>query len=140
MKKAALRSALSDAVTSGKLAVIDELAFDAPRTKDAVSLLRALDLQGRVLLVTAGPDEPLERSFRNLREVRLGYPGNLSTFDVLYADRVLFTTAALDALTGEVSEARVDEPEAEPAQPSPEVEPAPQPEAEDEEGGDEEPA
>jgi hypothetical protein len=89
--------------------------------------------------VTAGPDEALERSFRNLRQVRLGYPGNLSTFDVLYADRVLFTTGALDALTGEVTEARVDEPEAEPVPPSPEVEPGPEPEA-GEEGGDEEPA
>ena len=105
MKKAALRSALSDAAATGKLAVIDQVVFDAPRTKDAVALLRALELEGRVLLVTAEPDEALEKSFRNLPEVKVGYPGNLATFDVLYADRVVFTSAALDALTGEESKA-----------------------------------
>jgi large subunit ribosomal protein L4 len=100
MKKAALRSALSDAAVSGKLAVVDELAFDAPRTKDAIGLLRALDLDGKVLLIIGAPDDALEKSFRNLRNVKIDYPGNLSTYDLLYADRVLFTGDALDALAG----------------------------------------
>ncbi len=103
MKKAALRSALSDAAASGKLAVVDQLAFDGPKTRDAVAILRALELRGRVLLVLAEPDEAVEKSFRNLPEVRIDYPGNLSTFDVLFADRILFTTTSLDALTGEES-------------------------------------
>jgi large subunit ribosomal protein L4 len=100
MKKAALRSALSDAAVSGKLAVVDELAFDAPRTKDAIGLLRALELDGKVLLIIGAPDDALEKSFRNLRNVKIDYPGNLSTYDLLYADRVLFTGDALDALAG----------------------------------------
>jgi large subunit ribosomal protein L4 len=100
MKKAALRSALSDAAVSGKLAVVDELAFDAPRTKDAIGLLRALELEGKVLLVIGAPDDALEKSFRNLRNVKIDYPGNLSTYDLIYADRVLFTGDALDALAG----------------------------------------
>jgi hypothetical protein len=32
--------------------------------------------------------------------VKIDYPGNLSTFDVLFADRVLFTSEALEALSG----------------------------------------
>jgi large subunit ribosomal protein L4 len=100
MKKAALRSALSDAAVSGKLAVVDALAFDAPRTKDAIGLLRALELEGKVLLIIGAPDDALEKSFRNLRNVKIDYPGNLSTYDLLYADRVLFTGDALDALAG----------------------------------------
>src|SRR5881409_2397856 len=71
MRKAALRSALSDAATSGKLAVGEELAFDAPKTSDAVAILRALELRGRVLLVLAEPDEDVEKSFRNLPEVKI---------------------------------------------------------------------
>src|SRR5438128_4345232 len=104
MKKVALRSALSDALASGKLAVVGGLAFDGPRTKDAASVLDALGLQGRVLLVIAMPDEDLEKSFRNLPQVKIDYPGNLSTYDVLYADRVLFTSDALDAFTGETTQ------------------------------------
>ena len=103
MKRAALRSALADAATSGKLAVVDGLAFDGPRTRDAVSVLRALDLRGKVLVILSEPDEAVEKSFRNLPEVKIVYPGNLSTYDLLEADRVLFTSGALDLLTGETS-------------------------------------
>src|SRR5439155_24570134 len=105
VKKVALRSALSDAAQSGKLAVVQGLVFDGPRTKDAVSLFEALDLEGRVLLVIAGPDEATEKSFRNLGNVKIDYPGNLSTFDVLYADQVLFTSEALEALSGQAANA-----------------------------------
>jgi large subunit ribosomal protein L4 len=100
MKRTALRSALSDAVQSGKLAVVGELAFDGPRTKDALSVLDALGLDGKVLLILAGPDEAVERSFRNLPNVKIDYPRNISTYDVLAADQVLFTADALDVLEG----------------------------------------
>ena len=109
MKKAALRSALTDAAQSGKLAVISGLGFDGPRTKDAVEVLEALDLKGAVLLVIPGPDEAVEKSFRNLPQVKVDYPRNLSTYDVLYADRVVFTTDALDLLTGGAAQSE-DEP------------------------------
>ncbi len=104
MKKAALRSALSDALASGKLAVVQELSFDEPRTRTAAAALRALELGGRILVVLGAPDDVAERSFRNLPNVRVCFPGNLSTFDLMVADRVLFTTEALDALTGEQGE------------------------------------
>ncbi len=100
MKRLALRSALSDAARSGKLAVIGGLAFDGPRTKDAVGVLEALELEGKILLVLADRDEAVEKSFRNLPYVKIDYPRNLSTYDVLAADRVLFTAEALDALEG----------------------------------------
>jgi large subunit ribosomal protein L4 len=101
MKKGALRSALSDAAQSGKLAVVSGLSFDGPRTKDALGVLDAFGLEGRVLLVIDAPDEAIEKSFRNLPQVKIDYPGNLSTYDLLYADRVLLTTDALAVLSGE---------------------------------------
>jgi large subunit ribosomal protein L4 len=111
MKRAALRSALSDAAQTGKLAVVQDLAFEEPKTRDATAVLDALGLSGRVLLVIDAPDEAVEKSFRNIGHVKVDYPGNLSTYDLLFADRVLFTSQALDALTGETTEpfARVEE-------------------------------
>jgi large subunit ribosomal protein L4 len=102
MKRGALRSALTDALTSGKLAVVGELAFDEPKTKQAVEVLEALDVEGRVLLVLAKPTDTgaLEKSFRNLEQVRVAYAGGLGTYDVLLADRVVFTGDAIDALQG----------------------------------------
>ena len=112
MRRAALRSALTDAARSGKLAAVDGLAFDGPRTKDALAVLGALGLEGRVLLVLAGPDDTVERSFRNLGNVKIDYAGSLGTYDLLYADHVLFTSQALDILTGEAPAPSGDEPPA----------------------------
>jgi large subunit ribosomal protein L4 len=101
MRKGALRSALTDALASGKLAVVETLAFDEPRTKAATKVLGTLGLEGRVLIVLSRPNDPTEKSFRNLPRIRIAYPGNLTTYDLLVADRVLFTQAALEVLTGQ---------------------------------------
>jgi large subunit ribosomal protein L4 len=100
MKRGALRSALTDALQSGKLAVVKDLAFEEPKTSEAVALLEALELDGRVLLVLPEPQEVVEKSFRNLRAVRIAYAKSLGTYEILRADRVLFTDAALRAIEG----------------------------------------
>ncbi len=102
MKRGALRSALTDALTSGKVSVVDELSFDEPKTRRAADVIEALELVGAVLLVLAGPssDGIVERSFRNLASVRVAYVPALAVYEVLAADRVLFTQGALDALEG----------------------------------------
>jgi large subunit ribosomal protein L4 len=103
MRAAALRSALTDTLASGKLAVVEDVTFEEPHTKDALTLLSALELDGKILFIIPSPDEVAEKSFRNLDAVKVGYPGNLSTYDLLNADRVLFTSGALDSLTGETA-------------------------------------
>ncbi len=105
MRKGALRSALTDALQSGKLAIVSEIAFDEPKTKQATELLSALELNGKVLVVLPRPtdDGAVEKSFRNLVDVKVAYSGGLGTYDVLWADRVLLTGDALDAIEGKGS-------------------------------------
>jgi large subunit ribosomal protein L4 len=100
MRKGALRSALTDALQSGKLAVVQELSFEEPKTKRAAELLQALELSGRILVILPEPTDTggVELSFRNLPDVKIAYAGGLGVYDVLRADRVLFTTASLDAI------------------------------------------
>jgi large subunit ribosomal protein L4 len=102
MVKGALRSALSDALASGKLIVLDDLGLEEPKTKQATELLTALGCEGRVLLVLREPSDAavVEKSFRNLQMVRIGYVRGLGTYDVLLADHVVFTGDALDVLVG----------------------------------------
>ena len=100
MKRAALRGALTDAATSGKLALVNALDFDEPSTKDAVAALAALELTGRTLVVLPEPHRETELSFRNLPHVKVTYSRSLSVYDLVAADHVLFTTAALDVLEG----------------------------------------
>jgi large subunit ribosomal protein L4 len=107
MRRGALRSALTDALVSGKLAAIEELLFDEPKTKRATEVLDALALDGKVLLVLPSPSETgaVEKSFRNIRGVRVTYVRSLAVYEVLAADKVALTSAALDVLEGSPEEA-----------------------------------
>jgi large subunit ribosomal protein L4 len=97
LKRVALRSALSDRARSGDVRVISDLTFDAPKTKDALEFLGALELSDRrVLLVLSGQDEPVARSFRNLGRVHILTVDQLNTYDVLVSDVVVFQQAALE--------------------------------------------
>ena len=97
LKRIALRSALSDRAASGDVRVVEQLGFDAPRTKDALALLDRLGLAGRrVLLVVAGWDANVVKSFRNLGKVHVLRVDQLNTYDVLCSDVVVLEQPALD--------------------------------------------
>jgi large subunit ribosomal protein L4 len=102
MRKGALRGSLTDALQSGKLVLLEDLEFDAPTTKRAAEIVAALELRGKVLLVLPGPSETgwVEKSFRNLRGVRLAYARSLGTYEVVAADKVVLTQGALDVIEG----------------------------------------
>jgi large subunit ribosomal protein L4 len=98
----ALRSALSDRAAESMVTVVDDWGFAAPKTKDAVAALKAVGVADgeRVLLVLARDDEVAWKSFRNLG-VRVGMVAveELNTYDVLVSDRVIFTSATLQAFS-----------------------------------------
>ena len=99
VKRAALRSALTDRATNELVTVVRDLSFDAPRTKDAVAALAALGLSGKVLVVLAERDEATMRSFKNLPAVHTLVVDQLNTHDVLVSDVVVFDEDAV-ALIG----------------------------------------
>ena len=103
MRAAALRSALSDRAKEDRVAVIDEVSFEVPKTKDALELMRAIDIQGSVLLVLDGRDN-VERSFRNIPRIHLISLDQLNTYDVLARDWILFTRSGLDKLNARAQE------------------------------------
>ncbi|MFN2490654.1 MAG: 50S ribosomal protein L4 [Actinomycetota bacterium] len=104
MRKAALRGALASKVADGAVWVLD--GFDDIKTKAAAACLAAADVSGRVLIVLDPNDSDapsVDRAFRNLDKVAFSLYGALSTYDVLVADAILFTSSAVDAYTGKDS-------------------------------------
>ena len=95
MKALALRSALSDRAALGNVALIDQWSFEAPSTKAAVAALRALELEGRVLVVLTEDDFVADRSFGNLPDVQVILEGELNAYDILVNDWVVFTDETL---------------------------------------------
>jgi large subunit ribosomal protein L4 len=101
MKAAALRGALSDRARDGRVHVVEAfVGGDKPSTKAAVATLRKVTGSTKVLVVLDGRDELNWMSLRNEPTVHLIEAGQLNTYDVLVADEVVFTKAALDEFLG----------------------------------------
>ena len=106
MKAAALRGALSDRLSHGRVLVVSGFVDgDVPKTKDAVAVLTgALGTLGRPVLVVAHRDDEITwKSLRNVPGVHVLAEDQLNTYDVLASDHVVFTEQALTAF---VSRAR----------------------------------
>jgi large subunit ribosomal protein L4 len=99
MVKAALRSALSDRASEGKVIVVDSWGFESPKTKDAKAALDALGITGTALVVVGRDDAAAALSFRNLPKAQVIGPGELNAYDVLCNEWVIFTKDVLPAGT-----------------------------------------
>ncbi|MDP7067272.1 MAG: 50S ribosomal protein L4 [Acidimicrobiales bacterium] len=95
MNRLALCSALSDRAQSERVVVVDQWQFEGPKTKDALSALKNLELDGRIMMVVSANDETAIRSFRNLPSVQLVQAAELNAYDVLCSDWLVFTTETL---------------------------------------------
>jgi large subunit ribosomal protein L4 len=108
MKSAALRGALSDRSSHGRVSVVSRFVEgEEPSTSAALTVLRAAvgetgaRLSRSVLVVVNGGDELTRKSLRNAVSVRVLTTGQLNTYDVLASDHVVFTHAALAEFTGQ---------------------------------------
>ena len=99
MVQLALRSALSDRASGGRVVVVDRWTLSAPRTKEAKAALEALGVSGRVLVVLDRGDEVAYKSLRNLADVVVILASELNAYDVLCSDWVVFTAATLPRAT-----------------------------------------
>ena len=95
MNRLALCSALSDRAQSERVVVVDQWQFETPKTKDALTALENLDLEGKVMMVVAASDDATIRSFRNLPSVQLVQAAELNAYDVLCSDWLVFTAETL---------------------------------------------
>jgi large subunit ribosomal protein L4 len=109
MKVAALRGALSDRLSHGRVLVVSGfVAGDVPKTKDAVAVLTTVvgELTRPVLVVMHRDDEVTWKSLKNVNGVHLLTEDQLNTYDVLASDHVVFTEQALATFVARTAEGR----------------------------------
>lgn len=95
MRRAALRGVLSAKAADGAVRVVEGFGLDEIGTRAFAERLAAWDAAGKVLVVLPARDHVVERSCRNLREVRVILADSLNVIDLLEADTVVFTADAL---------------------------------------------
>lgn len=98
-RKLSRKSALSLKASSDEIRVIEELSLDAPKTKQIVGLLEALQLSGKkVLILTPDTDKHVYLSARNIPKVSVTEARNPNTYQIMNADVLLFTVGAIPVL------------------------------------------
>ncbi|HEX3218462.1 MAG TPA: 50S ribosomal protein L4 [Candidatus Limnocylindria bacterium] len=95
MRRAALRGVLSAKAADGSVRVVEGFGLDEIGTRAFADRLTAWEAGGKVLVVLPARDHVVERSCRNLREVRVILADSLNIIDLLEADTVVFTADAI---------------------------------------------
>ena len=99
MRRAALRSALSVKAGAEQIVVLEQLAMEAPRTKDFVRTLADLGLDsGSVLVILPARDMAVEKSISNLPQAKTVLSGNLSIQDLLGHDTLLLPQTSVEMI------------------------------------------
>ena len=92
-KRAALKSVLTSRVQENQLIVVDELKFDAPKTKDMVKVLSSLKAEN-ALVVLNDNDRNVVRSGRNIEGVKMALTNTINVFDILNHKTLVLTKDA----------------------------------------------
>lgn len=96
VKRLARQSALNSRATEGAFVVIEDLAFEEPKTRRLVELIGKLGLDDRkVLILTADHREAVYRSGRNVPDVHVMRYQDASAYEVLWADTVVVEESAI---------------------------------------------
>jgi large subunit ribosomal protein L4 len=108
MRRAALRSALSDKAAAEKLVVLSELAMDAPKTKQMLNVLKNLTTtEGKTLIVLPAENNNVELSARNLQNAKTLRAEYLNIRDILTADFLVMpvgTLAVIQSILGDTQQ------------------------------------
>lgn len=96
VKTVAKKSVLSTSVKEDKVIVLEDLKFDAPRTKDFISLLKGLELEGkRVTLVTSDDNKNVLLSSRNIQKVKVVATSEVNTYDLINCSKLVISESSV---------------------------------------------
>jgi len=97
MYRAAISSMLSELVRQERLLLVEDIAVDAPKTKNMVAKLKDLDLD-KALIVTETGDENLYLSARNIPYVGVTDVAGMTPVDLVGADKIIMTVGSVRAI------------------------------------------
>ena len=94
-RRLALKSVLSQKVAEGNLIIVDQLAFDAPKTKEFAKVLTNLNVDSKVLVVLENDNDFAALAARNLPTVTILGENGLNVLDIVSNNKLVLTQAAL---------------------------------------------
>ncbi len=99
LKRLARKSALTYKAKENCITIVEDFAFEAPRTKEYINFLKGFSYEAqKTLLITNEKEDNVYLSARNLQKARVLPTSELSTFEILHADRLIITKSSLTTL------------------------------------------
>lgn len=95
VRRLALKSALSAKVIDGNIIVVDTLEFSAPKTKDMITFLNALNVTNKALVVTGDENTNVVLSARNIEGIKPVDARGINVYDLLNYDKLVITKDAV---------------------------------------------
>ena len=97
MRKVAMKSVLTSKVVENEIIVLESLDFDAPKTKDVIKMLKALDVK-KALIVVAESNENIYKSARNITGIDIIPVNNINIYDILKYEKFIITKEAVSKI------------------------------------------
>ena len=98
LRRLAMLSALSSKVKENEIIVIDELAFDEPKTKEMVKMLENINAEKKALIVTAAKDDNVVKSAANIKGIRTALVGTMNVYDIINHTSFIVTKEAIEKI------------------------------------------
>ena len=95
LRRLAMKSALSSKVLEKEIIVLDELKFDAPKTKEMIKVLENVKAGRKALIITAEKDENVVRSAANIPGVRTALVGTMNVYEIVNHESFIVTQEAV---------------------------------------------
>ena len=94
-KRLAMKSAFSTKVLDSEMVVVDSIKTEEFKTKTMVAMLKALNVEGKALIVTAEADKKVVKSAGNIPGVKTATVGTLNVYDILNCDKFIVAKDAV---------------------------------------------
>lgn len=98
VRRLAMKSALSSKVADSEFVVVEGLAIEEAKTKNVVTMLKALGADKKALIVTGDVDEKMVRASANIQGVKTTFVGSLNVVDILNCDKLIIAKEAVQAV------------------------------------------
>lgn len=98
IRRIALKSALSSKVENGEMVVLEDLVFEAPKTKAMIDVLKNINANKKALIVTVDKNDNVVLSAGNIPGVKTSFIGQLNVYEILNHNSFIITKAAVEKL------------------------------------------
>ena len=95
VRRLAMKSALSTKVKDNNLIVLDNIQMDEFKTKTIVNMLKALNVEGKALIVMPEVNEKVIKSASNIAGVKTALVNTLNVYDILNYDKFIVVKNAV---------------------------------------------